>query len=163
MRNAPGERLKVVLAESGRSVGGTERVVWELATRLSPQRFDVRVWLSPVKELDEFAAALEARGLGVERLAEVDSRWDWRGMLDTWLRLRRARPDVLHVHHVWPAADRYLCMLARAAGVRRRRDRAHHRASRTRHNARSSATNCADAATAVRRGAVAERLGARLR
>lgn len=118
MRNAPGERLKVVLAESGRSVGGTERVVWELATRLSPQRFDVHVWLSPVKELDEFAAALEARGIGVERLAEVDSRWDWRGMLDTWMRLRKARPAVLHVHHVWPAADRYLCMLARAAGVR---------------------------------------------
>ena len=117
MRNAPGERLKVVLAESGRSVGGTERVVWELATRLSPQRFDVRVWLSPVKELDEFAAALEARGIGVDRLAEVDSRWDWRGMLDTWMRLRKARPAVLHVHHVWPAADRYLCMLARAAGV----------------------------------------------
>ncbi|MCC6653408.1 MAG: glycosyltransferase family 4 protein [Candidatus Eisenbacteria bacterium] len=117
MRNTPGERLKVVLAESGRSVGGTERVVWELATRLSPQRFDVRVWLSPVPELDEFAAALQGRGLAVDRVAEVDSRWDWRGMLDTWLRLRRLRPALLHVHHVWPAADRYLCMLARAAGV----------------------------------------------
>ena len=117
MRNTPGERLKVVLAESGRSVGGTERVVWELATRLSPQRFDVRVWLSPVPELDEFAAALQGRGLAVDRVAEVDSRWDWRGMLDTWLRLRRLRPALLHVHHVWPAADRYLFMLTRAAGV----------------------------------------------
>ena len=46
MRNAEDRRVTVLLAESGRSVGGTERVVWELATRLSPQRFDVRVWLS---------------------------------------------------------------------------------------------------------------------
>lgn len=117
MRHAPGERLKILLAESGRSVGGTERVVWELATRLSPQRFAVHVWLSPVRELDEFAAALKGRGVVVDRVAEVDSRWDWRGMLDTWLRLRRLKPSLLHVHHVWPAADRYLCMLARAAGV----------------------------------------------
>ena len=117
MRNASGERLKVLLVESGTSVGGTERVVWELATRLSPARYDVHVWLSPVAALDEFAAALASRGLTVSRVAEVDSRWDWRGMLDTWLRLRRLGPALLHVHHVWPAADRYLCMLARAAGV----------------------------------------------
>ncbi|MFN8587768.1 MAG: glycosyltransferase [Candidatus Eisenbacteria bacterium] len=117
MRNASGERLKVLLVESGTSVGGTERVVWELATRLSPARFEVHVWLSPAPALDEFAAALAARGISVARLAEVDSRWDWRGMLDTWLRLRRLKPALLHVHHVWPAADRYLCMLARAAGV----------------------------------------------
>jgi glycosyltransferase involved in cell wall biosynthesis len=110
--------VNVLLAESGRSVGGTERVVWELATRLPAQRFAVRVWLSPARELDEFAAALEARGLPVERVAEVDSRWDLKGMLDTWVRLRRSKPDLLHVHHVWPAADRYLAVLARAAGVR---------------------------------------------
>jgi len=117
MRNGEARRLSVLLAESGRSVGGTERVVWELATRLSPQRFDVRVWLSPEPALDEFAAALVGRGIAVDRVAEVDSRWDVRGMSATWMRLRRLRPDVLHVHHVWPAADRYLSMLARAAGV----------------------------------------------
>ncbi len=118
MRNGTPQRLNVLLVESGRAVGGTERVVWELATRLAPERFAVRVWLSPVPALDEFAAALEARGIPVERVAEVDSRWDWKGMLGTWNALRRVRPDVLHVHHVWPAADRYLAMLARAAGVR---------------------------------------------
>lgn len=116
MRNS-GERLKILLVESGTSVGGTERVVWELATRLSPARFEVHAWLSPAAALDEFAAALAARGVAVERVAEVDSRWDWRGMLDTWLRLRRLAPALMHVHHVWPAADRYLCALARAAGV----------------------------------------------
>lgn len=119
MRNASPQRVNVLLVESGQAVGGTERVVWELATRLPPARFDVRVWLSPVPALDEFAQALAGRGLAVDRVAEVDSRWDWGGMLGTWSRLRRVKPDVIHVHHVWPAADRYLAMLARAAGARR--------------------------------------------
>lgn len=117
MRSA-GERVSVVLAESGTSVGGTERVVWELATRLPRSRFDVRVWLSTDRGVDEFAHALEAADIPVERVSEVDSRWDWKGMLDTWWKLKEQRPALLHVHHVWPAADRYLAALARAAGVR---------------------------------------------
>jgi glycosyltransferase involved in cell wall biosynthesis len=111
------DRVSVVLAESGTSVGGTERVVWELATRLAPARFDVRVWLSTAPGVDEFAAALEQRGIAVERVPEVDSRWDWKGMWRTWRRLRRVRPRLLHLHHVWPASDRYLDALAGAAGV----------------------------------------------
>ncbi|MEO5616984.1 MAG: glycosyltransferase [Candidatus Eisenbacteria bacterium] len=111
------ERVSVVLAESGRAVGGTERVVWELATRLPRQRFDVSVWLSDDRGVDEFATALAAREIAVRRLAEVDSRWDWKGMLRTWRLLRQERPSVLHVHHVWPAADRYLATLADLAGV----------------------------------------------
>jgi glycosyltransferase involved in cell wall biosynthesis len=111
-------RLKLILAESGTAVGGTERVVWEIATRLPAARWDVRVWLSPAPGVDEMARALEARGIAVERVAEIDSRWDWGGMLATWRRLRRSRADLLHVHHVWPAADRYLVALAEGAGVR---------------------------------------------
>jgi len=110
-------RVSIVLAESGATVGGTERVVWELATRLSPARFLVRVWLSESPGVDELADSLAARDLRVDRVREVDSRWDWRGMGSTWSRLRRLRPDLLHVHHVWPAADRYLSWLAGAAGV----------------------------------------------
>ena len=115
MRTA--SRVRVLLAESGTSVGGTERVLWELATRLKPARFDVRVWLSDAPGVDPLARALRGAGLAVDRVPEVDSRWDWRGMADTWVRLRRARPDLLHIHHVWPAADRYLAWLAGAAGV----------------------------------------------
>jgi glycosyltransferase involved in cell wall biosynthesis len=115
MRTEP--RVSVVLAESGTSVGGTERVVWELATRLPAARFDVRVWLSDAPGVDPLAESLAGRGLPVDRVPEVDSRWDWRGMLGTWSRLRRLRPDLLHIHHVWPAADRYLSWLAGAAGV----------------------------------------------
>jgi glycosyltransferase involved in cell wall biosynthesis len=110
-------RVNVVLAESGTVVGGTERVVWELATRLPRTRFAVEVWLPPAAGMDELAGALEASDIGVRRMAEVDSRWDWKGMAATWRALRRARPALLHIHHVWPAADRYLSWLAEAAGV----------------------------------------------
>lgn len=111
------ERVTVLLAESGTSVGGTERVLWELATRLPQARFDVRVWLSTAPGVDEFAAALERAALPVERVPEVDSRWDVMGMLRTWAALKRTAPRLLHVHHVWPAADRYLAEIAAAAGV----------------------------------------------
>jgi len=111
------ERVTLVLAESGRAVGGTERVVWELATRLPRKRFDVHVWLSPDPGVDELAAALEAREVAVQRVPEVYSRWDWKGMFATWRRLRAVRAGVLHVHHARPTADRYLPMLAGFAGV----------------------------------------------
>ena len=101
-------RVKILLVESGRAVGGTERVVWELATRLPAARFEVHVWLSTAPGVDELAAALAAAELPVTRIAEVDNRWDLKGMLDTWSRLRKLKPDLLHIHHVWPAADRYL-------------------------------------------------------
>ena len=38
MREA--SRIRLLLVESGRAVGGTERVVWELATRLPRSRFE---------------------------------------------------------------------------------------------------------------------------
>ena len=112
------ERIRLLIAESGGAFGGTERVVWELATRLPRDRFEVSVWLSPATGVDELAAELEVRGIPVERVGEVDSRWDWNGMVTTWRRLRNARPDILHVHHVWPAADRYLTTIASAARVK---------------------------------------------
>lgn len=111
------ERVSLVLAESGTRLSETERVVWELATRLPVSRFDVRVWLSDSPGVDELAESLVARDLPVDRVAELGSRWDWRGMLTTWSRLRRQRPALLHVHHVWPASDRFLASFARAAGV----------------------------------------------
>ena len=109
--------IKLLLVESGRTVGGTERVVWELATRLPEARFDLRVWLADDPGVDELADALERAAVNVDRVAEVESRWDWKGMLGTWSRLRKLKPDLVHIHHVWPAADRYLSMIARAAGV----------------------------------------------
>ena len=109
--------IRLLLVESGRTAGGTERVVWELATRLPEARFELRVWLSDDRGVDPLAEALEQADLGVDRVAEVESRWNWKGMLSTWSKLRSLKPDLVHIHHVWPAADRYLSMIARAAGV----------------------------------------------
>ena len=109
--------MKLLLVESGASVGGTERVVWELATRLPPSRFEVRVWLSTAPGVDELAGALAARGLAVERIGDIRSRWDVSGMARTWSKLRRVRPDLVHLHHVQPAADRYLASLVMSAGL----------------------------------------------
>jgi glycosyltransferase involved in cell wall biosynthesis len=115
---ADASAVKLVLAESGTAIGGTERVVWELATRLPRARYEVEVWLSPDPGVDTLASSLEEREIVVRRVPEVTSRWDLRTMLSTWRLLRRVRPDLLHVHHVWPAADRYLASIADAAGVK---------------------------------------------
>jgi glycosyltransferase involved in cell wall biosynthesis len=47
----------------------------------------------------------------------VVSRWDWRGNLDLWSRLRRRRPALLHLHQVSQDAHDHLASLARAAGI----------------------------------------------
>jgi glycosyltransferase involved in cell wall biosynthesis len=112
-----GERISVILAESGAAVGGAERVVWELATRLPDYRYDVQVWLSPKPGIDELADSLEAHDIPVRRVAEIRSRWHLRSIVDTWHRFRRARPTVLHWHRTGAATGHHFAAVARAAGV----------------------------------------------
>src|SRR5439155_15093085 len=88
------ERVKLVLAASDARLGGTERVIWELATRLPEPRFAVSVWLPQAPEADELAGSLADHGLAVDRVPDVVSRWDWRGNLALWSRLRRQPPDL---------------------------------------------------------------------
>ena len=116
---APQERVNLLLVESGTSFGTAGRVVWELATRLPESRYAARVWLSPAPAMDELAASIAARGVPVDRIAELESRWDWSGMLGAWSLLRGVRPTVLHLHSATPASDRHLPALARMAGVDR--------------------------------------------
>ena len=111
------ERVKLVLAASDARLGGTERVIWELATRLPEPRFAVSVWLPQAPEADELAGSLADHGLAVDRVPDVVSRWDWRGNLALWSRLRRQHPDLLHLHQVSQEAHDHLATLARAAGV----------------------------------------------
>ncbi|MGH7725990.1 MAG: glycosyltransferase [Candidatus Eiseniibacteriota bacterium] len=113
-----GRRIPVVLAESGTTYGGTEKVVSELALRLDRTRFQPWVVLSPGPALDRMAGDLERGGVPVERVAEITNRFQFGRVLTTWNFLGRHRDSVLHVHHVWPAADRYLVPLAHIVGVR---------------------------------------------
>src|SRR5512140_1297081 len=112
-----GARIPVLLVESGRTVGGTERVVTELARRLDRQRFAPWVVLERGRALDELAAEIERAGVPVARLAEMTNRLQFVQALRTLRFLGGRGRIVLHVHHVWPAADRYLVPLARAARV----------------------------------------------
>jgi glycosyltransferase involved in cell wall biosynthesis len=109
-------RLLLVSGGSG-AFGVTERVVWELATRLPPARFAVHVWLPPGEGLDELARWLENRGTAVTRIGEPGSRWQWRPWAALGSALRRQRPEILHVHTDASERHQGLPALARLAGV----------------------------------------------
>ncbi|MEO6463902.1 MAG: glycosyltransferase, partial [Candidatus Eisenbacteria bacterium] len=112
-----GGRIPVLLVESGRTFGGTEKVVSELARRMDRTRFQPWVVVPPVAALDRMAEDLRAHGVPVERLDEMTSRFQVARLVRTFRLLSRHRKGVLHVHHVWPAADRYLVPLAQLAGM----------------------------------------------
>jgi glycosyltransferase involved in cell wall biosynthesis len=114
---AAGGRIPVLLVESGRTFGGTEKVVSELARRMDRTRFQPWVVVPPVPALDRMAEDLRAHGVPVARLDEMTNRFQVALGLRTFRLLRRHRKGVLHVHHVWPAADRYLVPLAQLAGM----------------------------------------------
>ena len=60
-----GPRIPIVLLESGTTLGGTERVVIELARRLDRRRFQPWVVIPPGPALDAMASDLERSGVPV--------------------------------------------------------------------------------------------------
>jgi len=109
------DRVNLVLAQCGDTVGRPERVLWELATRLPP-RFDLHAWISGAPGLDEFAAALEARDIPVQRVPPAIRPWDLPRRLKVWLGLRRTRPDLIHIHHAYGSDPQLTAALGQAAG-----------------------------------------------
>ncbi len=110
-------RIPVLLIESGHGWGGTERVVDALARGLDREQFQPWLVLSDDPSLDAWADDARRDGIPVERRAEITSRFQG-GRMVGWLRfLRRHRHALVHVHHVWPSADRYLVPVARLSGV----------------------------------------------
>jgi glycosyltransferase involved in cell wall biosynthesis len=116
--------ISLVLADCADSPA-VERVVWELAMRLPRVRYQVRVWLSGDPAKNAFAEALESRDIPVDRMPPTGSTWGWRHLLDTWMRLRRVRPTLLHLHQSWPVADGVPSALIDTAGVKLRVVTAH--------------------------------------
>lgn len=87
------ERLKVLLVTVGLGVGGTETQIFEMATRLDRDRFDVLV--CGLKRSDVVAEELRARGARVVTL-DGAGRGDVR-VLHRLARLVAAeRPDIVH-------------------------------------------------------------------
>ena len=115
----PAERVNLLLAQGAGEIGAAERVVWELATRLPAARYATRVWLSPGAALDELAGSLEERGVAVERIAFLRSKWDVRGQAALWSAMRRARPAIVHLHAAGDDLPRSLTPIARVAGAAR--------------------------------------------
>jgi glycosyltransferase involved in cell wall biosynthesis len=73
---------------------------------------------SPASGVDGWADDLRRQGIPVERISEITNRLQL-GRAARWLRfLRRHREALLHVHHTYLAADRYLVPLAHLAGMR---------------------------------------------
>ena len=112
------KRIPVVLASSGGVWGGTERIVDTVARGLDPERFQVWMVLSPSAGVDGWADDLRRQGLPVERIPEITNRLQI-ARASRWLRfLKRHRDALLHVHHTYLAADRYLVPLAHLSGMR---------------------------------------------
>jgi glycosyltransferase involved in cell wall biosynthesis len=108
----------VILASSGSVWGGTERIVDALARGLDPQRFQVWMVLSPSAAVDGWADDLRRLALPVERIPEITNRLQL-GRAVQWLAfLRKHKDALLHVHHTYLAADRYLVPIAHLAGMR---------------------------------------------
>ena len=109
--------VRLVLVDLSDRIGLAERSLWELATRLPRERYTVQAWLSAGEHADALAEALEARELRVERFDEPASRWDWKTPFHLWLRLRRERPQIVHVHDAGAAGSMRVARSAAADGV----------------------------------------------
>ena len=115
----PASPVSLVLADCADSLP-VERTVWELATRLPRDRFDVRVWVSSDPAKEPFAAALAAHEIAVDRMPTAGASWGFRRVFDAWGRLRRAKPALLHLHFAWPSDDGVPGALTEMAGVKHR-------------------------------------------
>lgn len=110
------DRVDLVIADGASAVGPDQRILWELATRLSPARYRLQMWIAASSGMDPLAEAIAARDIEVERLPLGEG---WRGALGLWLKLSRRRPTLLHLHQAlgagrrWAAAIGELCRDAR--------------------------------------------------
>ena len=109
--------VRLVLVDLSDRIGLAERSLWELATRLPRERYSVQAWLSAGDHADALAEALESRELRVERFDEPASRWNWKTPFHLWLRLRRERPQIVHVHDAGAAGSMRVARSAAADGV----------------------------------------------
>ena len=138
--------LSLVIADCAQSVP-VERAVWELATRLPRERFEVRVWLPSDAASEPLAAALATREIVVDRVPTSGAAWSFRRIFDVWSRLRRARPTVLHMHFDWPTRGGFSGPMSEMAGVRHRVLTAH--GGRTPEDSRGASKTALERADAV--------------
>lgn len=107
MTSIKDDRVDLCIAVADTTAGPDQRIVWELATRLSPARFQTEAWLLAEPSMDPLAEALGFVDVPVQRLAGSG----WRGFLELRAQLKRRRPVLLHLHHPLGAGRRWALAL----------------------------------------------------
>jgi glycosyltransferase involved in cell wall biosynthesis len=111
--------MRVWSRVSGLLPGGTEKVAASLAADAARAGHEVTLSIkaAPAGGPEDWTADAAAAGVRVAPLAEVESKWDWAGMLRTRSSLDARRPNLVHLHLVHATADRYLPLLAPRGAV----------------------------------------------
>ncbi|MFW6116941.1 MAG: glycosyltransferase, partial [bacterium] len=88
-------RINVLLLITELNIGGAERVVEQLATRLPRDRYNVRV--TCLYDPHAVGANIRAEGIPVMNLA-MRGKWDLRAPYRLWRLLQSENIQVLHAH-----------------------------------------------------------------
>jgi glycosyltransferase involved in cell wall biosynthesis len=89
------ERLNVLLFITELNIGGAERIVEQLATYLSPNRYNVKV--ACLYDPDPIGADIRAAGIPVINL-DMRGKWDLRAPYRLFRLLRKENIQILHAH-----------------------------------------------------------------
>ncbi|MFQ5599226.1 MAG: glycosyltransferase [Candidatus Krumholzibacteriia bacterium] len=114
-------RFRVLHLVSELARGGTERLLFDLLSRLDPERYGITVGTTSGRDLPDVRREFEAAGLQTIQIpCALSRRRDGLagkfGVLRSLTRaLRRARPDAVHTHG--PLNNTYGALAARLAGV----------------------------------------------
>lgn len=100
-------------------VGGTERAFLHLLGGIPRDEYEVAIGLDDTMLASDFAREVAMHECAIIPFRDVVSKRDWQGMRDTVNRIRRFRPDIIHIHLNHPLANPFLAFAAKAAGVRR--------------------------------------------
>jgi sugar transferase (PEP-CTERM/EpsH1 system associated) len=88
-------RINVLLFITELNVGGAERIVEQLATRLSPDRYNVKV--ACLYDPEAIGTKIRAAGIPVINL-DMRGKWDLRAPYRLFRLLRRENIQILHAH-----------------------------------------------------------------
>jgi sugar transferase (PEP-CTERM/EpsH1 system associated) len=88
-------QTNVLLLITELNVGGAERIVEQLATRLSPDRYNVKV--ACLYDPEVIGTEIRAAGISVINL-DMRSKWDLRAPYRLFRLLRRENIQILHAH-----------------------------------------------------------------
>lgn len=100
-------------------IGGTERAFLHLLGGIPRDQYEIAIGLDDTMLSSEFAKEIATHECEIISFRDIVRKSDWRGMSDTIGKIRRFRPDIIHVHLNHPLANPFLVFAARGAGVRR--------------------------------------------